>query len=127
MAISTAFMWPAIARVLRDQLPDKVMADTLLGHYEQGCRLAMEGASTGIMMPSAATRRAIYERARRLAAPQGIEVRVCACKNADLARGSCHITGPVPRSGKRHAQAELFAIHEAAGGHTNSMTTQGAR
>jgi len=126
-AVSTAFMRPAIARVLREQLPDRTMADRLLRHYGRGCRLTIAGAGTGMVMPAATTRRAIYDRARRIAARHGVEVRVCACKNSDLARGSCHIAGPAPTAGERHAQASLFAIGEATDGLTNDMTPQGTR
>lgn len=119
VAISTAFMRPAIASVLRRQL-DVPLAETLLRQYERGCHLTMAGANTGIVMPPATARRAIYERARRLAARHGIEVRVCACKNSDLARGSCHIAGSATSPRIKQTQGELFAAPVATNGRSSA-------
>jgi DNA repair photolyase len=112
VAISTAFMRPAIASVLRGQL-EAPLANALLRHYGNGCRLTMAGAETGIVMPPVATRRTIYDRARRIADRHGLEVRICACKNSDLADGSCRIAGPAAFWQHSHVQGELFGACEA--------------
>lgn len=93
VAISTAFIRPPIARVVRRYVREKDLAEAFLGHYGSGVELIMQGAGTSVIMPPAATRRAIYGRAERIAARYGIPIEICACKNADLAAGSCHIAG----------------------------------
>ena len=99
-AISTAFMRPSIARTVRHHVHDKKLAETFLDHYTSGAKLTMHGAGTSVIMPPAATRKAIYERVERIAARYGVFVKICACKNGDLAAGSCHIAGDP--SGKTH-------------------------
>ncbi len=93
VAISTAFTRPAIVRAVRRYVRERDWAEAFLGHYSSGVEMIMQGAGTSVVMPPAATRRAIYGRVARVAARYGVPVRVCACKNADLAVGSCHIAG----------------------------------
>jgi len=108
-AVSTAFMRPRIVRTLRRDVRDKVMASALLSHYVSGPTLTMKGAGTALLVPPVETRRGIYRRVRRIAARHGVGVRVCACKNGDLAVGSCHIAGRWDRPRRAQAQGELFA------------------
>jgi hypothetical protein len=39
------------------------------------------------------SREAIYARVRAIAKKHGIAVAVCACKNPDISKGTCHIAG----------------------------------
>jgi len=116
-AVSTAFMRPHIDRALKREVRDKAMANALLSHYASGPTLTMTGAGTCVRMPPAATRRAIYRRALRIAERHGVGVRICACKNGDLAGGSCGIAGRWDGQRRPQAQGELFpggTAHEAS-------------
>jgi hypothetical protein len=68
----------------------------------------MHGAGTAIVVPPVATRKAIYQRVGRIAARYAVPIRICACKNGDLADGSCHIAGDWNRRPEGPAQGVLF-------------------
>jgi DNA repair photolyase len=108
VAISTAFMRPAIVRNLWRRLPKRGLAEALLSHYHEGPILVLSGAGTYVRVPPEATRRAIYDRVRRIARGYNVSVLVCACKNGDLARGSCHIHGSWDRKPDSPKQITLF-------------------
>jgi DNA repair photolyase len=108
VTISTAFLRPPIIQALRRNVQRKPWLEALLRHYEDGPTLAMHGAGTSILVPPAATRRSIYERVERIAARHGIRVRICACKNGDVAEGSCHIAGDWDRKLPSDRQGMLF-------------------
>ena len=108
VAISTAFIRPPIVRAVRRHVRERDLAEVFLSHYTSGAKLTMHGAGTSVVMPPEATRKAIYERAERIASRYGVPIQICACKNGDLAAGSCHIAGDW--SGKPHGpeQRALF-------------------
>ena len=108
VAISTAFMRPAIVRTLRRHVHEKGLAEVLLSHYEDGPTLVMHGAGTDVLVPPEATRRTIYERVERIARRHGIPIRICACKNGDLADGPCHIAGDWSCTPEAGRQGVLF-------------------
>jgi hypothetical protein len=58
-------------------------------------------------LPSA-VRAEIYTRIGRAAEEHGIELSICACKNPDLAHGTCNIGGTWPKSSESDAQLNLF-------------------
>jgi hypothetical protein len=53
-------------------------------------------------------RRRTYEKLQEVAHGYGIEVKVCACKNPDIAVGTCNIAGDWPSPGPVRAQASLL-------------------
>jgi len=108
VAISTAFMRSPIVRTLRRHVRDKALAEALLRHYEDGPTLVMHGAGTSVLVPSEATRRTIYERVARIAERYGVPIRICSCKNGDLAEGSCHIAGDWAHPPEAARQGVLF-------------------
>jgi len=108
VAISTAFMRPPVVRTIRCHVRERPIVETLLSHYTSGPTLTMRGAGTAILVPPVATRRAIYERVRRIAACYAIPIRICACKNGDLADGSCHIAGDWSHKPNGPRQRVLF-------------------
>ena len=108
VAISTAFIRPPIARSIRHHVRDRDMAEVFLNHYNSGAKLTMHGAGTSVVMPPEATRKTIYERAERIAGRYGIPIQICACKNGDLATGSCHIAGDCSGKARRPEQRALF-------------------
>ena len=93
VAVSTAFLRPAIIRALKGKVRDKGALDILLSHYESGLTLTMHGAGTTVMVPRAGLRRQIYRRVRQIGQRHGVATSICACKNGDLADGSCRIAG----------------------------------
>jgi len=107
-AISTAFMRASIIRNVRQHVRDKELAETFLRHYTPGTKLTMHGAGTSVIMPPAATRKAIYERIERIAARYGVSIKICACKNGDIAAGSCHIAGDPSDKAHGAQQRTLF-------------------
>jgi len=119
IAVSTAFMRSSIVGSLRRRLSDRRMLDTLLRHYEGGPTLRMHGACTAVTVPRKEIRLAIYARVRRVARACGIATSVCACKNGDIAAGSCHIAGVWPENDPRKQQAELF---DPSGPHRETVT-----
>jgi DNA repair photolyase len=108
VAISTAFMRPAILQSLRRHIRDRKTAEILLSHYEKGPALLLHGAGTSITVPSEPTRRAIYGRVRQIADHHGVPIHICACKNNDLASGSCHIDRKWNRNSDGPRQIRLF-------------------
>lgn len=93
IALSTAFLRPPIVRTLKKHVSDNRALETLLRHFEPSQTLTMHGAGTSVLVPPAELRKSIYERVRRIAERHGLSTTVCACKNGDIASGSCHIAG----------------------------------
>jgi len=93
IAISTAFLRPPIIQTLKKHVRDKRVLGVLLKYYESSQTLTMHGAGTSVMMPPAPLRRQIYSLVEQIAQRHGIVTSICACKNGDLATGSCHIAG----------------------------------
>ena len=83
--------------------------DHVLARYRGRTDMTMRGAGTTVGALSADERSAILDRVQAAASPSGIRVRICACKNADIASGSCNIAGTWPSGGKRPRQLELLA------------------
>ncbi len=91
------FARPGITGSLRRTAgPLATRVPPLLARFRNGDSLEMRGAGTGVGVLPAAEREAIFSRIRRHAAARGIAVRICACKNADIAAGSCNIAGSWP-------------------------------
>ena len=96
-AAGVLFLRPGILYWLKSRVSDRRMLALLLHAYQEGQQVVMRGAQYPILNLSTEARRQIFERLERAAAAHGIEIKICACKNADLARGSCNIAGTWPR------------------------------
>jgi DNA repair photolyase len=96
-AAGVLFLRPGILYWLKSRVSDRRMLALLLHAYQEGQQVVMRGAQYPILNLSTEARRQIFERLERAAAAHGIETKICACKNADLARGSCNIAGTWPR------------------------------
>ena len=72
------------------------------------------GSSWATALPADA-RRVILDRAKSIATEYGIALKICACKNPDLAATDCGIAGhwPMPPAGTQ--QRTLFDQTEGAG------------
>jgi len=107
-AAGVLFLRPAIANSLRRNLRDRVMRDALFRAFASSTRLSIRAESSSVTALPADDRRAILQRLTAVAQRYGIAVRVCACKNPDIARGSCHIAGDRAVAKNATAQFELF-------------------
>ena len=113
VAVSTAFLRPPIIRTLKKYVPDKCTLDVLLKHYESSQTLTMHGAGTSVTVPPASLRRSIYSRVTQIAQQHDIVTSICACKNGDLATGSCHIAGDWIAKSETAGQQSLFDCVES--------------
>jgi len=92
IAGSTVFLRPAITASLRRNLPPAQFAKVMSALFTTD-RLEIQGERSCVLAMSAANRRQIYDRVRSIAAEFGVEAKICACKNPDLAQSSCGIAG----------------------------------
>lgn len=106
-AAGVLFLRPAIVESPRRNVTDKAMLRTLLDGYRNGQQAVMRGAEFPIHNLSSEARREIFARVGDAAAAYGIELSICACKNPDIARGSCNIAGTWPRRSPRAVQPML--------------------
>jgi hypothetical protein len=97
VAAGVLFLRPAIVQSLRGNVSDKEMLATLIEAYRDKERMIMRGTDLPIQNLPAEARRRIFLRLQHASESHGVELSVCACKNPDLARGSCNIAGTWPR------------------------------
>jgi len=107
-AAGVLFLRPIIFRALRKNVSAQEMLGPLLSAYQDGQQALMRGSPLPIQSAPSKVRGEIFDRVRRAAEAHGIELSVCACKNADLARGSCNIAGTWPRGAPRAVQQLLI-------------------
>ena len=108
IAVAALFLRPAIIHSLKRSLQDRGMAETLLGHFKTGHKLAIHAENSLVTALEAQKRSAIYKRVREIAKKYGIAVKVCACKNPDLPAESCSIAGKWVPEPSRPEQQKLF-------------------
>jgi len=94
-AAGVLFLRPGILCRLRKAIPGDMLAP-LLKAYEQESQTAMRGADYPIYNLPLERRREILERVQEAAELYGIGIDICACKNPDIAKGSCNIAGRWP-------------------------------
>lgn len=95
-AASTLFLRPGISASLKRSLSNSNILEDILGSYEDSNRLAIRAERSSITPLPHEKRRDIFARIRRAAKEHGIELSICACKNPDLAQGTCNIAGRWP-------------------------------
>jgi len=104
VAASTLFLRPAIAQSVWRAVGDRKEFASLLESYGRPQWLPMKAEHSLIEVLPQEKRRDILDRARRIAEDEGLTLSVCACKNSDIARGTCGISGlwpgPTPVSGQ---------------------------
>lgn len=109
IAVAALFIRPAIVHSLRKHLPDRGLAETLLRRFETGSKLAIHAEHSLVNSLHVQNRSAIYKRVKEIAGEHQIEVKVCACKNPDLAAGSCSIAGNWVREPSAPQAQNLFS------------------
>jgi DNA repair photolyase len=92
IAASTLFLRPAITASLRKNLARSQFTQ-LMAALSATDRMDIHAGNSSVHAMSAARRRRIYDRVQSIAAEFGIKANICACKNPDLANGSCGIAG----------------------------------
>jgi DNA repair photolyase len=92
IAASSLFLRPAITTSLRKNLPPPQF-NQLMSAFSPTYRMDIHTGNSSIHGMSVVSRRTIYDRVQSIAAEFGIEAKICACKNPDLAQGSCGIAG----------------------------------
>ena len=97
-ALGKVFTGPAV------RLSDK----RLLGAFASKTPLPIHADHGSVTALPTDTRLAIFERLTAAARPYDIEVHPCACKNPDIARGSCRIAGRRPAASARPMHFDLF-------------------
>ena len=110
IAAGVLFLRPGILYWLKSRVSDHGMLQSLLHAYQAGQQTVMRGAQYPILNLSTEARGGIFERLGRAAAAHGIEVKICACKSADLAQGSYNIAGVWPRRSADVVQPALVAV-----------------
>jgi DNA repair photolyase len=110
IAASVLFLRPAVIGSLRRHVKDKRILNTMLDHFANAEPLAIHADNSRVRAIPTCARLEILERLKAIAHRHGLEVLVCACKNPDISRGSCHISGRWPPAARGRTQQELFQL-----------------
>ena len=86
-----------------------MMRTPLLAAYREEEQAVMRGGQYPIQNLPTDRRREIFARLQDAAETHGIRLDICACKNSDIARGSCNIAGTWPARTTRAAQPALIS------------------
>jgi DNA repair photolyase len=108
IAASVFFLRPAVIGSLRRHVKNKTMLKNLLDHFASAEPLAIHAENSRVRALPTGARVEIMERLKSIARGHGLEVLVCACKNPDIASGSCHISGRWLSVAPRCRQLGLF-------------------
>jgi DNA repair photolyase len=108
VAASILFLRPAVTASLKKNMGDKEMLNTLLNSFTKARRLEIHAEHSKVMALPKEDRKAIFERIRNIASDYGIGLKICACKNPDLASDSCSIAGDWIEPPKGSEQMSLF-------------------
>ena len=108
VAVGLLFLRSRILHSLEQNVRDRRMLEETLNFYGDAGRLAIRAGSSTITALPTATREEVFTRIRRIAENSAIHVSVCACKNPDLARGTCGIGGAFSRRSDGRPQQRLF-------------------
>jgi len=110
IAASVLFLRPAVVGSLRRHIKDKATLDRLLDRFTGSETLAIHAANSRVRALPTASRVEIFERLKSIADRHGLEVLVCACKNPDISRESCHISGRWSCAAQGSKQLGLFPL-----------------
>ncbi|MDP2674379.1 MAG: radical SAM protein [Dehalococcoidia bacterium] len=109
VAAGVLFLRSGISYWLSRRVPPEMLAPLLVAYREEE-QAVMRGAEYPIQNLSAERRRGIFARLQKAAEAHGIQPDVCACKNSDIARGSCNIAGTWAARTARAAQPQLLRL-----------------
>jgi len=109
IAVSALFLRPAIVGSLKRTAENREWSLALLKGFEPAEKMRIQAENSMVLALGLEEREKIYGRIRRIAEGQEIKVKVCACKNPDLATGTCSIVGDWSRL---PAQPRALALFE---------------
>jgi DNA repair photolyase len=111
IAASVLFLRPAVIGSLRRHVKDQVMLKRMLDRFANAEPLAIHAENSHVRALPTEARLEIIERLKSIARRHGLEILVCACKNPDISRSSCHISGRWPPAAHSSAgQLRLFQL-----------------
>lgn len=111
IAASVLFLRPAVIGSLRRCVKDQELLHRLLDRFVRAKPMAIHAENSRVRALPTEERLEIFQRLKSIAHCYGLEVFVCACKNLDISRGSCHIAGRWPTASCRSDdQRELFPL-----------------
>jgi len=111
IAASVLFLRPAVIGSLRRHVKNQVMLKRLLDRFANAKPLTIHAENSRVRALPTEARLEIIERLKSIARRHGMEVLVCVCKNPDISRGSCHISGRWPPAARSSAgQLGLFQL-----------------
>jgi DNA repair photolyase len=93
IAASTLFLRPALVGTLRKHLGRPMTFRRLMDAFKTGKWLQIASGQGAVLALSAARRRKIFDWLTTIAGQYGLAVRICVCKNPDMAIGSCNLSG----------------------------------
>jgi DNA repair photolyase len=105
VAVSTLFLRSSVLESLKRNIQNTELLQSLLDFYRDAKRMAIHAERSSVIALSSAVRKEIHTRIGHIAEEHGIGLVICACKNPDLAHGTCNIGGNWPR---HEAQRNLF-------------------
>jgi DNA repair photolyase len=105
VAVSTLFLRSSVLESLKRNVQNTELLQRLLAFYRDAKRMAIHAESSSVIALPSAVRKEIYTRIGRIAGEHDIKLSICACKNPDLAHGTCNIGGRWPR---HETQRNLF-------------------
>ena len=108
LAASALFLRTGVIYSLKQHIQDKALLKKLLVPFNAGGRLAIHAEKSSVFALPPEMRQSIYWRVQEIAQQNGMSVRVCACKNPDLATESCGIAGDWALPASAAAQQSLF-------------------
>jgi len=92
-AASSLFVRPALLRKLQEAGATNALVARCLAAFHNPQRLAIHAERSTVTALPACEREKIFQRLERVAARFRIAVKRCACKNPDIATGTCSIAG----------------------------------
>ncbi len=108
IAASTLFLRAGVVYSLKQHIRDAALLKPLLAQFKAGGRIPIHAEKSTVFALPTEVRRSIYARLREIAQAYGLSVRVCACKNPDLATESCSIAGEWAGNPTKPRQQNLF-------------------
>ncbi len=107
IAASVLFLRPVLLRRLRRAAEINAAVARCLGAFTNSQRIAIHAEHSSVVALPLQRREQIFRRLERAASGCGLRVKRCACKNPDIASGTCSIVGEGQRK-RAMASATLF-------------------
>jgi DNA repair photolyase len=106
IAASALFLRPSIQASFQKQ--NDPMVKTILEQFNSGQRLCIHAVESRVLALPEAQRQGIYKMLQDVCSRHGIEMKICACKNPDIAQSTCSIAGKQPGAPPLREEMSLF-------------------